>query len=102
MQTQWQDLRYAHRMLAKSPGFTVVAVMIRLGTCLTLLGEELGIFGSVALHQAIASVLFGVLPPDVRLIAVSTICLLSIALLAGSIPARRATRVDAMVALRYE
>jgi putative ABC transport system permease protein len=56
----------------------------------------------MALHQAIAGVLFEIQPNDPRAIAISAVCLLSVALLACYIPARQAMRVDPLVALRYE
>jgi len=90
------------RMALGAHPSSVLSLVLRDGTRLALLGAALGIFGAVALHQALASVLFGVQPTDARPIAVSSICLLSVALLACYIPARRATKVDPMVALRYE
>jgi putative ABC transport system permease protein len=67
--------------LGAHPSF-VLSLVPRDGARLALLGAALGIFGAVALHQALASVLFGVQPTDARPIAVSSICLLSVALLA--------------------
>jgi len=76
--------------------------VIRDAARLALLGTAIGIFGAIALHQAIASVLFGVRPTDPGSIAASALCLLLVALLACYIPARRASRVDPINALRFE
>jgi putative ABC transport system permease protein len=90
------------RMALGADPRSVLRLVIRDGTRLALLGTVAGIFGATALHQAMASVLFGVQPTDPRTIVISAACLLSVALLACYIPARRATRVDPMIALKYE
>jgi ABC-type antimicrobial peptide transport system permease subunit len=87
--------------LGAAPG-SVLQLVIRDAAWLAAAGTLVGILGAIALHQAMATVLFGVRPSDPRTIALSAICLLSVAFLACWIPARRATRVDPMVALRYE
>ena len=69
---------------------------------LTLIGVGLGIVGAMGLTRFLSSLLYGVKPNDpLTFIAVSLI-LTSTALIASLIPARRAMRVDPMVALRYE
>jgi predicted permease len=90
------------RMALGADPHSVLRLVISDGTRLALLGTVAGIFGAIALHQAMASVLFGVQPTDPRTIVISAACLLSVALLACYIPARRATRVDPMIALKYE
>ena len=80
----------------------VVAMVVRMGGRLVVLGIVLGLVASLALSRAIASELWGVSAHD-PLTLVSVVALLLVTgLLACGIPARRATRVDPLVALRYE
>lgn len=71
------------------------AVLIGIGLCL-------GMLGSVILVRLIAKLLYGVTPLDPLTFLVVSILLSAVALSASYIPGRRATRVDPMVALRYE
>ncbi len=71
------------------------AVLIGAGTCL-------GLAGSALLVRLIAKLLFGTAPLDVFTFAAVPLLLAAVALAASYIPARRATRVDPVVALRYE
>lgn len=80
----------------------VLSLVIGRGLKLALIGVAIGIAGALALTRFMASQLYGVKPTDpVTFIAVSLI-LVAVALLACYIPARRAAKVDPMVALRYE
>jgi putative ABC transport system permease protein len=90
------------RMALGADTYSVLRLVIREAARLALFGVAIGILGAVALHQAISSVLFGVRPTDPATIAASAICLLLVSLLACCVPARRASRVDPIVALRYE
>jgi predicted permease len=87
--------------LGANPG-DVVSMVLRQGARLALLGVLIGLVGALALQHMIASVLFGVQPTDWRTAAAACFCLLGIAFFACYIPARRATRIDPMTALRYE
>ena len=71
------------------------AALIAAGTCV-------GLAGAVLLVRFIAKLLFGTTPLDPLTFVVVPILLASVALAASYIPARRATRIDPMVALRYE
>jgi hypothetical protein len=80
----------------------VLTMILTQGMRTILIGVAIGIAGSLALTRAISSLLFGVTATD-PLTFVAVIALLTAAaLLACYIPARRATKVDPMVALRYE
>jgi putative ABC transport system permease protein len=69
---------------------------------LTAAGLAAGITISLALGRLMSGLLFGVDPADVFTLGIVTVVLSSIALLATYLPARRAARVDPLVALRYE
>jgi predicted permease len=72
------------------------------GARLALAGIVVGILGAAAVTRVMASLLFEVTPTDPATFAITTLLLATTALLACYIPARRAMRVDPMVALRYE
>jgi putative ABC transport system permease protein len=69
---------------------------------LTLIGMAIGLAGAFGSTRVLSSLLFGVRPADLVTFAGVSALLAAVALLASYIPARRATKVDPMVALRYE
>src|SRR6185436_13713280 len=80
----------------------ILGLMIGQGMKLTLLGIAIGVVGAVAVTRLMRSLLFAVAPTDLMTFGISSIVLIFVALLACFIPARRATKVDPLVALRYE
>ena len=80
----------------------VLKLIIRNGMTLVVIAVAVGLAGAFALTRLMTTLLFGVTPTDsLTIVAVSAI-LIGVALLACFIPARRATKVDPLVALRYE
>jgi predicted permease len=80
----------------------VLRLVLGPGVRLILFGLALGLAASLALTRVLAGMLFGVTPTDPLTFVAVSLLLASVALLACYIPARRATKVDPMIALRYE
>ena len=66
------------------------------------IGVAIGLAAAVATTRLVAAMLFGLTPTDPLSISFAVLLMIGVAGLAGYIPARRAARVDPMIALRYE
>jgi predicted permease len=88
------------RMALGASATTVQGMVVRQGAVLVLLGVAIGIAASLALTRALASLLFGVTPRDPVTLFGVAVSLALVAVAASYLPARRATRIDPLTALR--
>jgi predicted permease len=80
----------------------VLKLVVKGGLGLTVIGVAVGVAGALALTRFLSSLLYGVKPTDPLTFVVVSLVLTGVALLACYIPARRATKANPIVALRYE
>jgi len=90
------------RMALGARGTQVLELILGRAAVLVAIGIGIGLALSVALSRALASMLFGVTAGDPLVIAIVVAVLATVTILASYVPARRATRVDPMIVLRYE
>jgi putative ABC transport system permease protein len=81
---------------------SVLMLVLRQGFKLVIIGVVIGLAGALALTRVLSSFLYGVSATDPWILTFVSILLVSIALLASYLPARRATRIDLVKTLRYE
>jgi predicted permease len=92
----------AIRMALGANGREVLLLVLREGLGVTLVGTAIGVIAALALTRLISDYVYGISATDPLTFASAALVLVAVALLASYIPARRATQVDPIVALRHE
>jgi predicted permease len=90
------------RMALGAQGADVMRQVLRESMILVAVGVAIGVAGAYGAGRLLSTMLFGLAPYDVMTIAGATLIMVAVSGLAGFLPARRASRVDPMVALRYD
>jgi putative ABC transport system permease protein len=90
------------RMALGATRSDLLQLVVREGMRLAVIGTVVGLVSALGLTRLLASLLYGVRPADPPTLIFVTLTLGAVAFLANYVPARRATRVDPMIALRYE
>ena len=80
----------------------ILGWVLKQGMILTIAGVVVGLLGALALTRLLRSLLFGIAPIDIVTYGALALLLTVVALIACYVPARRATKVDPLVALQYE
>jgi len=81
---------------------TIIRMVVRQGLTLAIAGAAVGLVGALIVSRLMAGLLYGVKPTDPLTFTVVAVLLVVVALFACCIPARRAIRIDPMVALRHQ
>jgi putative ABC transport system permease protein len=90
------------RMALGAAGQDVLRLVMREAMTLVAAGVAIGVAGAIAASRLVSTLLFGLAPTDPMTMAAAMTVMALVSALAGYVPARRASRVDPMVALRYE
>jgi putative ABC transport system permease protein len=90
------------RMALGAERASIFRLVLGHGMSLMAVGVGVGLIGAIALGRALVSLLYNVATLDPSAVATAVFLLLAVALIACCVPARRATRVDPIVALRTE
>ena len=90
------------RMALGAERISVLKLVVGDGLRLLLIGVGIGLAAALGVTRLMSSMLYGVRPTDLATFAAVSLLLATVAVLASYIPARRATKVDPMIALRYE
>jgi len=90
------------RMALGAERMQVISLVLGNATRLVLIGAALGLPAAWAASHSVESMLFGLTPADPLTVGAALLTLMSAALIAAFVPARRASRVDPLTALRYE
>jgi len=80
----------------------VLRLVLRRGAAMVAIGIGAGLTGALALTRYLEGMLYGLTPLDAATYAIVAATFATVALLASYVPARRATRIDPLAALRYE
>jgi putative ABC transport system permease protein len=90
------------RMALGAAPRNIVKMILKRGLTLALVGTAFGLAASISLTRFLGTLLYGIQPTDVTTFVAVTLTMLIVAFVACWLPARKAARVDPMVALRYE